>query len=327
MIGIFVGILSIIVCIIVIIALKKKFTQRALDEIQQYKTCEFQKERKKYLERLDKNFSDARQVRQEQLNSIDKEIESKKEFNESLLKIREEELNNIINEKRISKQKQLDEEIEEWARSAQEAAHLYQDMILDTYKIEIENEKIQLQSVLKEISEYKEKRDAINQQILRERALEEKQDFYRIQLPKSSKEDINFLLSIVNRFNNKEVIYKLIWSEYIQKPFKNMLNRVLSNKDPKNVIYMIKNMDTNEIYIGKTKAEVSKRWTEHIKTSLNIGTISRTNIHKALFDKWDKFAFTILEEVPVESNLNEREKYYIKFYESDIFGYNIKSGG
>ena len=78
---------------------------------------------------------------------------------------------------------------------------------------------------------------------------------------------------------------------------------------------------------GKTKAEVSKRWTEHIKTSLNIGTISRTNIHKALFNNWDKFSFTVLEEIPSDVNLGEREKYYIKFYESDIFGYNIKSGG
>lgn len=162
---------------------------------------------------------------------------------------------------------------------------------------------------------------------MRSRAIEEQRDFYRVQLDDSSKEDIVFLLSIIDRFNNKEVIYKLIWSEYIQKPFKSMMNRVLSGRDPKNVIYMIKNMDTNEIYIGKTKAEVSKRWTEHIKTSLNIGTISRTNIHKALFNNWDNFSFTVLEEVPSDVSLGEREKYYIKFYQSDVFGYNIKSGG
>lgn len=106
-----------------------------------------------------------------------------------------------------------------------------------------------------------------------------------------------------------------------------MLNRVLENRDPRNVIYMIQNLDTKEIYIGKTKAEVSKRWTEHVKTSLNIGSISRTKIHPALFNNWDRFAFSILEEISDNANLNEREKYYINFYQSDIYGYNIKSGG
>ena len=327
MIGIIISIISIIISIIVIVKVNKSCTGRARDEIQRYKEIEFQKEKEKYIEELDRDFSDARQVRQEQLLSLDKEIENKKEFNNSLLEIREKELNSLIEEKRKAKEAELDRDIEDWAMSAQEAATWERDQVIKQYEVDKEKSKEELQKILSDIEDYRKKRDVINQEILRSRALEEKQDFYRIQLPESSKEDINFLLSIVNRFNNKEAIYKLIWSEYIQKPFKNMLNRVLSNKDPKNVIYMIKNMDTNEIYIGKTKAEVSKRWTEHIKTSLNIGTISRTNIHKALFNNWDKFTFTILEEVPVESSLNEREKYYIKFYESDIFGYNIKSGG
>ena len=261
------------------------------------------------------------------LQQLLKEIEEKKNFNQTLYKLREEELSNLIENKKKAELEKIDREVEEWAASAQEAASFgsaqYQKDLRDQ---EIEKEK-ELGELCATVDDYKARRDVINQEILRARAIEEQQDFYRVQLPESSKEDITFLLSIIDRFNNKEIIYKLIWSEYIQKPFKSMLNRVLSGRDPKNVIYMIKNMDTNEIYIGKTKAEVSKRWTEHIKTSLNIGTISRTNIHKALFNNWDKFSFTVLEEVPSDVNLGEREKYYIKFYESDVFGYNIKSGG
>lgn len=261
------------------------------------------------------------------LQEVTKEINEKEHFNQTLYKIREEELNNLIENKKKTELEKVGNEIKEWASSAQDAARLnstqYQNHLRDQ---EIEKEK-ELNDLCATIEDYKARRDVINQEILRARAIEEQQDFYRIQLPESSKEDITFLLSIIDRFNNKEVIYKLIWSEYVQKPFKSMMNRVLSGKDPKNVIYMIKNMDTDEIYIGKTKAEVSKRWTEHIKTSLNIGTISRTNIHKALFNNWDKFSFTVLEEVPSDVNLGEREKYYIKFYQSDVFGYNIKSGG
>ena len=106
-----------------------------------------------------------------------------------------------------------------------------------------------------------------------------------------------------------------------------MLKNVLGNKDPKNVIYIITNIKTNEIYIGKTKSEVSKRWTEHIKTSLNIGSAAPSLIHKKLLGHWDEFTFNVLERVPDDGNLGEREKYYINFYQSDKFGYNIKNGG
>lgn len=266
-------------------------------------------------------------VKEATLTSLNSMIKEKESFNSSLLKIREEELNKLVEKEKEKRLQQINSEVEEWAESAQEAAtyeFLWQKERLNNDIIERSNI---LNTLKAEVNDYKEKRDAINAEILRARALNEQQDFYRIQIDDNAKHDINYLLSIIDHFYNKEVIYKLIWLEYLQKPFKSMLNRVLGNKEPKNVIYMIKNLNTQEIYIGKTKAEVSKRWTEHIKTSLNIGTISRTNIHKALFNAWDNFAFSIIEEVSQEQKLNEREKYYINFYQSDIYGYNIKSGG
>ena len=284
----------------------------------------------KYREKLEKDYKEVSKGYEEEvqkLQNIEKEIKEKEQFNQNLYKLREEELNRLIETKKKAELEKVDKEIEEWIVSAQGAATFNSSQIQQSLQEEINKKQKDLDELAAVIDDYKARRDVINQEILRARAIEEQQDFYRVQLSESSKEDITFLLSIIDRFNNKEVIYKLIWSEYIQKPFKSMMNRVLSGRDPKNVIYMIKNMNTNEIYIGKTKAEVSKRWTEHIKTSLNIGTISRTNIHKALFNNWDKFSFTVLEEVPSDVNLGEREKYYIKFYESDIFGYNIKSGG
>ena len=266
-------------------------------------------------------------LKQSTLTSLNKMIEEKSSFNTNLLKIREEELNKVIEKEREKRLTLLDKEIQDWAESAQEAATYERDSILQSYQSECDKGYEELRNIWAEINEYKAQRDAINQEILRSRALNEKQDFYRIQLKEEDKEDINYLISIVARFNNKETIYKLIWTEYLQKPFKLMLNRVLGGKDPKNVIYMIKNLNTQEIYIGKTKGDVSKRWTEHIKTSLNIGTISRSNIHKALFNHWDEYSFSIVEEVKNEDKLSERERYYINFYESNIYGYNIKSGG
>ena len=105
-----------------------------------------------------------------------------------------------------------------------------------------------------------------------------------------------------------------------------MLKKIFGSKIPKNVIYCIENIKLHKKYIGKTSAEVSKRWTEHIKSSLSIGGIKHQNIHDALFEHWDEFTFSIMEEV-VDNKLSEREKYYINFFETDKFGYNQKGGG
>ena len=101
--------------------------------------------------------------------------------------------------------------------------------------------------------------------------------------------------------------------------------KMFGNNIPKNVIYCIENIASHKKYIGKTSAEVSKRWTEHIKSSLNIGGIKRQNIHEVLFNHWDEYTFSIIECV-TSAKLSEREKYYIDFFKTQTWGYNIVSG-
>lgn len=265
------------------------------------------------------------------ISDLDREMNEKIAMNKSLKLAREEELNDFIATKKDAEEARIQKELDDWACSSQEAQEFMQNerlALLDQeYNIRKDTCQSELDHIQAELEDYRKKRNTINEDILRQRELNDKRSFYCIDISDDAKSDINYLLSIINKFHNKETIYKLIWSEYIQRPFKSMLNRVLGARDPKNVIYMIKNLETEEIYIGKTKAEASKRWTEHLKTSLNIGTIGRSNIHKALFNNWDNFAFTILEEVSDDQKLNDRERYYINFYQSDIYGYNIKSGG
>ena len=206
---------------------------------------------------------------------------------------------------------------------AQESLEIYwDDLARQTYEKTLE-----LADILETIEDYKQKQQAINEAILRQRAIDEQQDFYRVCLSSQSKEDIKYLLSIIDNIKNKQLLYKLIWSEYLQKPFNELLKRLFAGKDPRCVIYKITNLKTGEIYIGKTKAEVSKRWAEHIKTSLNIGTVARSKIHDALFSNWDNFSFEVLERVEDETQLSSREKFYIGFYQSNISGYNMNSGG
>ena len=176
------------------------------------------------------------------------------------------------------------------------------------------------------LDEFQAKRNAINEQLRREEELANEIDFHRIILNQADKEDISFLISIEQKIHNKEILYKLIWSEYIQKPFNQMIKNICGNSSHKNVIYCIENINNHKKYIGKTTAEVSKRWTEHVKNSLNIGGIKKQLVHEAMFGHWDEFTFSIIEEVQNEK-IGEREKYYISFFETDKYGYNLKSGG
>ncbi len=220
----------------------------------------------------------------------------------------------------------LDNELQDKTRTCKSQYEFKQKQFEDDFNALSEYYQEELGAIKEELGEYAAKRAAINEAIRREEELQNEIDTHRIILSETAKEDIHYLISIEPNIHNKDLLHKLIWSEYLQVPFNNMLKRIFGSKIPKNVIYCIENIKLHKKYIGKTSAEVSKRWTEHIKSSLNIGGIKRQNIHEALFEHWDEFTFSIMEEV-LDSRLSEREKYYINFFETDKFGYNQKGGG
>ena len=157
------------------------------------------------------------------------------------------------------------------------------------YKTELENNynglskhyMTELTNITLELEEYQAKRAAINEQLRREEELANEQDFHRIVLSTNDKEDIHFLLSIEDNIHNKELLHKLIWTEYIQRPFNSTLKNILGNRNPKNVIYCIENINNHKKYIGKTRGEYKDRQINHLKASLGIGTISHQYIHDA----------------------------------------------
>lgn len=182
------------------------------------------------------------------------------------------------------------------------------------------NEEIsELEDILKD---YKEKREIINKAILHEKEIREQQDFFRVLLKENDKKDIEVLLNIEKTLYNREALYKLIYDVFIKKPLNDMLARVLKGKDICG-IYKITNIKTQESYIGKS-TNIKTRWTNHIKTALGLDGMARTKIHSAMKEYGlDNFTFEVLEECTKE-NYSEKEKYWINFYETNIYGYNIQ---
>lgn len=193
---------------------------------------------------------------------------------------------------------------------------------LGTFADDINNAKEEYDQIKSELEEERRKRQTINEEILRQRALDEQQDFYRIQISEDDKRDIDILKDIVPRLRRPDAVSKIIWTNYYQKPLAELRNRVAVDGPG---VYKITRIKTGEVYIGQA-VNVSTRWTEHTKSALGIGTLASSQLHRVMAeDGPENFTFELLEKVPKEK-LRERESYYIDFYDSKKYGLNTISG-
>lgn len=255
---------------------------------------------------------------------LDRSIKEKTEFNSSLQKIREEELDKLIEKEKEKRLLQLEHDVEEWAESAQDCANFQFEEIMSNYQAELDKKYRELNDLYAEVNEYRDKRRAINEEIMRSRAINEQQDFYRVQLDNDSKNDMELINSIRPRLKKFATLNKLIYDNYISKPAKEMVKRVLSGKDPSG-IYKVTNINTNEVYIGKSTS-IGTRWINHIKSAEGLDGVADSQFQRALRDYGvENFTWELLEEVPKEK-LTERERYYIQFFDTTHYGYNMKVG-
>lgn len=248
---------------------------------------------------LDNIDVDVRQA-QERLVSLDGVIEQKKSF-----------IANGIGELEKEKKAGLD------LRLQQETSK-YEKLIEEVKK----NSEISIAEWTEKAEDAREKYLSVMETL---RAEEESDETHMLQLPQTVRDDMSYLVeTVVPRLNNKEVVNKLIWSEYIQSPTKDMLDAILPSKECPG-IYKITNMNTKKSYIGRS-TNVYKRLQDHIKSSCGIATIADQKIHHAMRDEgiWN-FHFDLLEECE-KSKLGEREKYYIEFFQTQKYGYNAVAG-
>ena len=91
-------------------------------------------------------------------------------------------------------------------------------------------------------------------------------------------------------------------------------------------IYKITNTINGKSYIGQTIQNVKERFYQHCATKCS-KAVSNMAIHRAI-KKYGKSNFTVevIEEID-SANLNDRERYWIKYYNSYNNRYNSTKGG
>lgn len=219
----------------------------------------------------------------------------------------------------IAKDK-VEAEQEKMQKAAQESF----EKTMTEMDVQAKAARAQIEILTKEIAEYSAKQTAINEAILRQRALEEQQDFYRVCLGPEAANDVEILKEARRNLKKPEIIDKIIYDNYIAKPVLEMIKRVLQNTTCSG-IYKITCIKTGEIYIGKS-VDIKSRWQQHCKSAFNCGTIAHSLLHTKMKQYGiENFTFELVEQVPKEQ-LSEREKFYIDFYKTKETGLNERNG-
>lgn len=91
------------------------------------------------------------------------------------------------------------------------------------------------------------------------------------------------------------------------------------------IIYQALNLVNNKRYIGQTIQSLKKRKREHFSTT------SCVYFHRALEKYPEEFQWewSIIDTADTKEELNEKEKYWIQYYNSNNnkYGYNLTAGG
>lgn len=149
-------------------------------------------------------------------------------------------------------------------------------------------------------------------------------DYYKLQIPAIAINDMKVLRSIENFISSKSELNKIIWKLAYEKPFKELCSRILK-PGMSCGIYKITNQDNGKIYIGQS-VSIQDRMKSHIKSGIGID-----DKKSLLYDDMRKtdltnFTFEVVEYCKREE-LDEKEKFWIKYTSSNIFGYNSTVGG
>ena len=277
----------------------------------------------KILEEEKANISQELSVNKNSLINIKETIE---EENQRLLRLKDG-ADNAYEEIKSLSQKAFNNYCEVLLNAYDEKDQEYKDLtenLQKSYQETQEEIMRQLDMERAELDKIRSTRAAAQQAQLKEKEIKEKLAFYCLPLSPSDKKDIDILEGIRSQLTKPRILSMLIWSTYFQKPMTTLCNNVLGTSQVTG-IYKITNQKTGECYIGQA-VNVSDRFKQHAKCGLGIDTPPGNKLYKAMLEYGiQNFSWELLEKCP-QSQLNEKEFYYIQLYDSYNMGYNSNTG-
>ena len=305
----------------------KKEQKEFLSEYENQYIKKIEEEGRKREEELFKEYENKKELYENKINSIEESIKLKKE----LLQSEQDKVDKVLSEQK----KVIDSEVQRYEESLINIAKNTDKIRREKYEEDFSNwlnqkqiEKEQIEKeqsdILAELEDFRRRRAAINEAILREKEIKEKEDFYRIILTENDLSDMKILEEIAPRMKNRDIIPKLIWDTILRRPVQEMIKRVTGGKEISG-IYKITYIKTGESYIGKT-TDIKTRWQNHCKTAIGLEAAASSTFHTRLAsDGIENYTWEVIEEVS-KDKLGEREKYWIDFYETKN-QLNMKAGG
>lgn len=279
----------------------------------------------KKIQNLLYDYNEERQKRQKEYDEFLLSIKEKEKLCDQLVEKEQQRIDEKVLAYSNKKYDEAEKEITHYYVLRQEAINKEVVQLENNYNAHKESLNRDIQTLREELSDLKARREAYIEALKVEEKRQQDRAFYIINLTEENKEDIRVLRSIEDKIHNQEALNRLIYDVFIKKPLGDLLLRIIG-ENTYGGIYKITNLDTQRAYIGRS-TDIKKRLTEHVKGAFNISTIADQEIHRVMGREGvDKFSFEVLEKVEKEK-LNEREKYWIDFYQTQSYGYNQNKGG
>lgn len=296
---------------------QKSQAAKSIQEKKQQLTNQINQELDQKFQQLNKNYQEKENQFKELENQYSK---SKVEIEQKIEKDRaaaQDKLVNLIEEIQNQKHQSI-QEIENNYQQQKEQIKLN----FDSYNNEISNKISLIEKQIKEIVDQKEK---VIVRLQEEERIKNERDYFKISISQNLKEDIGKLKNLVISFNNKNVIYKLIWEVYYKAQIEALFKKILGENDDKGGIYKITNINNEKIYIGRA-VNFKERWRTHAKRGCGIDPIKSLLYDAMMEEGLENFTWEVVEICSKEEQ-PAREKYWINFYHSDSYGYNQNKGG
>ena len=279
----------------------------------------------KRIQQLQYDYNKEKEKEEKKYDGVLASIKEKEKLCDQLVEKEQQRIDEKVLAYSNKKYDEAEKEITHYYVLRQEAINKEVVQLENNYNTHKENLDRDISTLREELSDLKARREAYIEALKAEEKRQQDRAFYTINLTEENKEDIKILRSIEDKLHNSEALNRLIYDVFIKKPLGDLLLRIIG-ENTYGGIYKITNLDTQRAYIGRS-TDIKKRLTEHVKGAFNISTIADQEIHRVMGREGvDKFSFEVLEKVEKEK-LNEREKYWIDFYQTQSYGYNQNKGG